>query len=687
MRSIMQLLRQPLRTLAGILLTAIAVAVLGVSISQTLAASDTARKLKETYITVGLPAKGEMVAYSTGDESVDIGPEEEEIAVWLDGIAEEYPDIIKEDVRHGLATVYIPELTPCVKSPSCGNAMLEITLTEIGYVGKPTEEVWCLATEEMWEEQGIRYYLESRKIEGRGIYAELVGTLDRVVGLQESQGDPTGFTVRLTLWLPDMNAFDALNLEVGRRYLVYGTGYTDLDKELRSKLAAMMTWRKQEGLPQWDLSTLEEYVDPDARNREYYAAKAEGREPDYSNLPTLIKCRIGDLYHGITEEEMKQFRSIALILEDRAVMPQYETDERYTVPTIVPLEGTTEAFLASDEGALWQKTLEELQVNTKTFAVMGVENLQYVAEFAAGRADITQGCSFTPEEVQEGARVCVISQYLAEENGLKVGDTIDLRYFTYDFENPYQPFIRDGSGTVNPMPYSYFSDTMTMTEAESYTIVGLYELQSPWATATEDVYKFTPNTIFVPQAAVTGDMDYSDQGQFRTFVVEGDRLGDLINLMIDAGMEDALEFYDNGYNAIADTLVDFEAAAKQILPIGLIVYTVVMLLYLFLFPARQEKVLARMDSLGADHEKRVRHILASALGILIPGSVLGTLAAVQLWQIVARALVEYMETEIAVELNAAWLWLVMAVQLAAMTAVAGVLGSQMSKHINFMHKR
>lgn len=687
MRTFRQLLRQPLRTLAGVLLTAIAVAVLGVSASQNLAALDTTRKLKETYITVGLPGKEEPTVVLDGQLLEGTLPEENANALWLDTVAEKYPDIIEKDVRHGLATAWIPELAPCVNSPSCDDAMLEITLTQIGYVGKPTQQVWVQASDEMWQEQGISYYQEMQEVEGHGIYAELIGTLDRVLMLQECHGNPEGFRVKLKLWLPDMAAFEALKLEPGQRYLVCGSGFTDLDKQLRMQLAGIMTWRREEELPQWDLSTLEEYEDPNARAQEFYDAMAEGREPDYSNLPTVIKCKIGDLYHGLTAAEKAMFRTITLTLEDRSILPGYEADARYCVPTITPLTDTAEAFLSGSTGTLWQKTLEEFRVNTRTFAVMGVENLQYVGEFAAGRADIAQGRSFTPGEIKAGERVCVISQYLAEENGLQVGDTIDLRYFHYDFENPYQSFIRDGGSTVNPMPYRWFSDTMTMTEGENYTIVGLYRLQSPWNTTSEDQYKFTPNTIFVPQTSVTGSMDYSDRGQFRTFVVESDRLGDLINRMIDAGVGEALVFFDNGYNDIAHTLVDFEAAARQILPIGIAVYAVVMLLFLFLFPAREGKSLARMDSLGAEHGKRVSFLVHSTLGILIPGSLLGTLIALQLWQIVARALSEYMQTDIAVELNVLWLWLVMAVQLAAVTGAAGLLGSYMSRNINPMHKR
>lgn len=648
MRSIRQLTRQGLKTLAGILLAAIAVTVLGVSVSQKLAAEDTAEKLRQTYMTVALP---------TG---MDVANRQE----WIQMLLDERPDLVRSGIRQGFASAYIPTLTPdnhtrhknqnddvVIRTNvdlqpatlSYGGAMLEIRLTGIdtlyAVAGPGEEETFA---------------------------CQLEGEVIRAIGLQEGYHDPAEFTIRITLKLPTEEAFYALGLQTGGRYLVYGTDYQDLDWLLRDNMAEIMVWNREETLPDWDMSTFVEYT---------------------TSYNTGCKCMIGDLYHGLTYSEMELFRTVTLTVEDKSQMPGYKPDDRYSIPTIAALEGTAEEFLASEDGAIWQRTLEDIQINCHSFPVIGTDDLQSVAAFSLGNADIVSGRPFSPEELGSGAKVCVISRYLADAHGLKVGDTLELRYFTYDFDNPYQQFISKGEGIVNPVAYSYFSATMEMGDPNSYTIVGLYEQDSPWGSVENDLYSFSPNTVFVPHASVTGDMDHANEGQFLTVVVHSDKLLELQMLSVEDNVEGIFEYYDNGYNTLANTLKNFEAAAGRILPIGIVVYGIIMLLFLFLFPARESRTLSQMDSIGAGHARRVWHVLVSTMGILIPGSIIGTIAASSMWQRISDALQAYMQTDITISLDVTRLWTVAALQTVAVAAVAGLMGVFMSARVNPMNKR
>ena len=96
MKSIRQLTRQGLKTLAGILLAAIAVTVLCVSFSQKLAAEDTSRQLQQIYMTVALPTGAEVPNRAT----------------WIQGLIDGHPELVRYTIRQGLASAYIPTLTP-----------------------------------------------------------------------------------------------------------------------------------------------------------------------------------------------------------------------------------------------------------------------------------------------------------------------------------------------------------------------------------------------------------------------------------------------------------------------------------------------------------------------------------------------------------------------------------------------
>lgn len=84
--------------------------------------------------------------------------------------------------------------------------------------------------------------------------------------------------------------------------------------------------------------------------------------------------------------------------------PYQEYHEKYPFLTIAPLTGTVEEFLCSDEGALWQAAIEEMEVNNHAFAVIGVESMLDISDIAMGKIQVTEGHGFTEEELKKGKR-------------------------------------------------------------------------------------------------------------------------------------------------------------------------------------------------------------------------------------------------------------------------------------------
>ena len=721
MRSIRQLLRQPLKTLSGMLLVALAVSVLCISFSQTLAAATTAAQLKDSFMTVALPTEKAAAA-----------------AQWIDSFTAENPDIVLADVRHGLASAYIPALTvdnytnhlhttshqnnnyqyePAQQGYSA--AMLEITVTGLQDVlGTGMEEHYRIKT----DEEGFSSITTEYTSAMTDCYTiGVLGTVERAIGLEEGFQDPTGYSIILYLRIPSENALQDLGITVGERYLVYSENYLDLDWTLRSNLVnegRVRFWEDSIDVPTWALDSLQI---EEVWGIVHYVDEFGNLTWEHGLTGYRYKCRIGDLLYGTTGSDDKLFRTIELTLQNKAELPLFvwERDEdgnllsgkavqehtysdstgnettisleefqsRYQNPTIVHLEGTAEEFLASEAGFLWQQTLEDIQINANSFPVVGVENMLYVADFASGKARIVEGRDFTVEELSDGSKVCILSQTLAQANGLGVGDTISAQFFTYDYGNPYQEFIHDGDGVVNPTAYHFRSQTMELCPEETYTIVGLYEQDTPWGLVDNDFFQFTPNTIFAPKASVTGDMDYSDTGMFRTFVLDGDRMYDMQILSVEAGFDGAFCYCDNGYSDLAESLRGYQQAAQQMLPLGIAVYSVLMALYLFLFPGRQGKELAMMDSFGAATTRKLGHSLASCLGILIPGTVLGAWVSLQLWQYVSNALADYMETGVTIILDEAQLWYVAGLQALAVLAATALISLVLSKTGNLMRRK
>lgn len=671
MKTIRQLFRQPGKTLSGVVLVALSVSILSVGVGQSLAARITRGAIEYQFNTVALPTHQYNCEEFTSGSMTYLSASPtypQDIAEWIDRAAAEHPDLVQMDSRAGLASAYLPDLTadnytryeyydayqftsggvfvpkPLGAPYTC--AMLEITLTSV-------------------EKETIMLYKNGAPEETETGGWIVSGTVDRVLSLQEGYHDPTGWTLHITLGaslfaMMDLDpeqaqreiaalAHKVKKMEPGQRYLVYGTNYYDGDWELREniRLRAAESGSKLI-LDEFDLSKLALLSDQEIERN-----KAE-------KPTTYAVARY--LYFDLTKEELRYVQGVTL--KD---------------PELVPLEGTAEEFLASAEGTRWREHLDIAQVNNHAFPLIGVDKLGYIGPFAQQNARVVEGRDFTQEELAGGTKVCVMAQSLAAANGLSVGDTLSVRYYDYDSEMAGQSLISNGFGTTEPTAYFYGESTPFSGEEETYTIVGLYRYNSEWGDPEEDLYAFTPNTIFVPKTSVTGTMDYSDQAFFRTIVLKNGTLPQFMALTEEAGYEGLFVYYDQGYSEISESFYDYQTAARRAMLIGVGLYCVLLALFLILFPARQGSTLNTMDSLGAGRKQKLSWLIASSLGILLPATVIGAIAGLLLWGRVSDALTASAQVMVEVQADVGGMLLVSVVQLAAALCAVLLLAIPMTK--------
>ena len=752
MKAIKQLFRQPIKAVAGILLVAIAVSVLCVCAGQSIAARETQERLNQSYLTLAFPKSD-----ADGIQSQ-----------WLDSYAREHPEVVKEVSRIGLASAYIPGLIidnwaqhwhkPLVITSNLftpyDTAILEITLTDIGEVqdapqthAKYEDGVFIL------DENGVSIPI---KFYGKPVTVQLTGTVERVIALEEGYPDPVGFTAHISLTIDTQRMLDALNLEVGGRYLVYGTNYVDTDWQLRHRASQLLIWNKDIELPEWDLHTFKwqnggvEYNWTEEQKAtliydDLYEGWIYTKDPllfDPANAiemylglddtPTYaaqfyvdgFECKIGDLYHGMPLSDLKQFRSITMtcsrdvripntsvyqtedgqwVFEDGGeisyvdqfghtvvIIPQDEKAQLYRAPTIARLTGSAEDFLASEEGALWAEALHNVEVNNHSFAFLGVDNLGYIENFDRGEAQIIQGRDFTDEELKTGAKVCVISKQLAEANGLTVGDTIEPQFYDPDMGLKYQLSMFNNG--FLPKPFYYFANTTQLQEAWSYTIVGIYEQNDPTPSMFDQYgeivnrYGFTSNTIFAPKGSIEAAMYSRESGLFKTTVLHNSSLEEFQLAAIEAGLGEEFQYTDNGYSAVAGSLTTYQENSARALTVGMTVYGILILLFLVLFPTRERAVLLTMEALGTKRPLRIGYLLTSSMGLLIPGTAIGTGCGMLLWDKVSAALSENEVALLDIRMNVGNIALVTGLQLAFTLVLVLLISVHMTKNKN-LYKR
>ena len=716
MKTMIQLIRQPLRSLYGVMLVTLSVAILITCVGQYAAAELTRRDLEQNYITVAVP----NVRYRQDENGNDTGRLTADAQSQISKVIYGNPQLVKTISDNGLVSAYIPGLIAdnptqydgdvdvyYFNSPNCC-ALLEVTLTEIGT--EYTENAIVLGPND--SPAGIK-----------SITLTCRGTVDRVIALQEGYRDPSqGMTVVLNIMIADEAALDALDLRVGQRYMVYTSDYHDLDHEFKSFVclnqqnflnfseenifefapadSQILEARDESGVPFWFYrnqitfkgETRNEYKIFHPEILEYVNA-CQVTVCDFSSLPLvypLLDKEGWNVAKWLTNDEVRVYYEPGTVHGFEPTPLEYElpTIDRdtfvkyYATPTIAPLTGTAEEFLASEEGALWRQILEETEINNHAFPVLTVDKAGYIGDFAREQITLTQGRDFTEEDSENGARVCILSETVAQLNGLKLGDTITLNPYGYDGNVTgqramYNPSVVNPLKTTNPGA-AFYSRYLGLGEPETYTIVGLYRHENPWNENSD--YGITPNTILIPQNATNQDtVSLEGAGIYRSYVLQNGAEEEFRKLTEEAGYPALFIYYDQGYSEIKAGLDAYTGVSSRALYVGIGAYVVMLVLFILLFPLRQKEALVTMRSLGAAPASRFCHVVLSALGLLLPGTVLGWAAGTALWQNLSAELMETVGVTVPLVTDGTGMVLTAAIQLVAALTVVCITALTMAK--------
>ena len=748
MKTMRQLLRQPIKTLFGILLAAMAVAALTVCLGQSFAAAETAKQLDYDFTTIALPTGNYNRKLSTRYPGTlqHTNYMNKEVAAWVEEVIAQHPELVEGRSYTGLASACIPELVgdhpsnydslitkfgkregngQYVSAQDC--AMLVVTLEEIG---EPEEMQHnrTLNDPDPVTGEDIRVLVTDK------VTVPLQARIDKVLCLPDSQRDPTGWTIYLTLETASLEELEAMHLQVGQQYIVNGMDYfdngrllgeyvqqqlegtswtlgpyekknlyilTEEEKALWSKSQAVNLFAVycEEDLTQgglasvWDSRTGKWLISSEKRitiantrpaNTElianYYTAKMTLANPAGLNDYSFV------------DGSVLQTREIT-VNGEKKVISWDEYKALYSVPTIAPLTGSAEDFLA--ENQFWRDWLECQSINTHAFPVYAVDKLDYIADFNRGQAHIIQGRDFTKAELESGAKVCVISETLAQINGLSVGDTISPQFYDLDENSPILRLLSVYFEQANPVyfiPGSEFAGP-----AEKYTVVGIYRQTAVWEDPSDNKYGFTPNTIFVPKTSVNAPMEYCEMGLFNVLVLKNGAQEAFDAIVLDkkfetmalpTGDEKAMfVYFDQGYLAVSRNISSYAGISQRVLVVGIVVYAILTLLFMLLYPLRQGKALRTMAVMGTSRWVKIRYVLLSALGILLPGAAAGMGLGICLWGTVVGRLLTISGASMTLSINVLTLLAIVVAQLVLAMLLVALLAIPMTRHSNLMKRK
>ena len=611
-----QLTRRPVKAAFGALLLALAGVILALSGGQFWAAARTRAGVEATYTTVAV-VTGRISSDEVLTPSAEGGSNAESLrqdsamaaAIFLAEPEQQNWSIIQSRPKVGLVSGYSTGLKPAISlytGHSSSDAPYEYSIVEIR-----ADAVTQSNNDWFGESGSANWQLEGQVL---GIY-----------GLNDAFRDPSGQRASVLLHQEYDDPQDLLHPEAGKRYLLLSYSYEDSEWSLRRNVADWVFMDTNVQLDPWSLDIsgnlirYDQRANPDgtkycrpAHDGEFTDAVADDAEglvelaPDeliYSDPTTGVEVMNVDLdSFGLFSFAVDMFKDTGEIMVEDPQQPgnwRPETVDytQYNLPSIQELPDGVTAQEVIDSTSSWRMAMESIQTNNHSVPVLAVDFVEGMLEFASERAQVTQGRSFSQSEYDSGAAVCLISETLARESGLDVGDTLPLSLYEKE-KNLMPTTVGDSDPTA-----SYYLPQRGFQQETEYTIVGLYRQSSEWS---QGVASFTPNTVLVPRKSVTCAVETGETGLgvssgclWETMVLQNGAIDQMEARLAENDLGGTVTYYDQGYSDIVESLDGYTRVSRTVLCVGLALWAVILAAYCVLLPMQESKTALRMWTLGA----------------------------------------------------------------------------------------
>lgn len=311
------------------------------------------------------------------------------------------------------------------------------------------------------------------------------------------------------------------------------------------------------------------------------------------------------------------------------------------LPWVCEYTGSVTDYLNSDAASTWREDIVPLcQLNYESAAVILTDRAESMYSFNTGDAALLSGRFFTGEEYTNGDDVCVISAAYAEQNGLQLGDMIQLDYYDSGF-GEYNNGATANSmlAAEDPGPYRqryYMSPDDAIGVCKNYTVIGIYT----GARFAFGAYQLNADTILVPKASVPNAQNYETRANslLNTFVLKNGSAKEFEKYMEQQNLAGQFLYFDQDFSSMQESLDALETNAMRLMMVGIGVFLLTSALFLFLNFRRMNLTIRGVRLLGRSSKAVFREIIMALIPLETLAVLFGTCAAIALFDVVTRNL-------------------------------------------------
>ena len=311
------------------------------------------------------------------------------------------------------------------------------------------------------------------------------------------------------------------------------------------------------------------------------------------------------------------------------------------LPWVCEYTGSVTDYLNSDAASTWREDIVPLcQLNYESAAVILTDRAESMYSFNTGDEALLSGRFFTGEEYTNGDDVCVISAAYAEQNGLWLGDMIQLDYYDSGF-GEYNNGATTNSmlAAEDPGPYRqryYMSLDDAIGVCKNYTVIGIYT----GARFAFGAYQLNADTILVPKASVPNAQNYETRANslLNTFVLKNGSAKEFEKYMEQQSLAGQFLYFDQDFSSMQESLDALETNAMRLMMVGIGVFLLTSALFLFLNFRRMNLTIRGVRLLGRSSKAVFREIIMALIPLETLAVLFGACAAIALFDVVTRNL-------------------------------------------------
>ncbi len=291
----------------------------------------------------------------------------------------------------------------------------------------------------------------------------------------------------------------------------------------------------------------------------------------------------------------------------------------------------TDGFYETEAGRRILNLAETNVLYRNCQPVTGTNRTALLMPFYNGRCFLMEGRDISEEEYQAGSKVCLAPKTFMENNGLSLGDTVNVQLLLTDRRvNAGQKFWLDGSVGFYSGLIDADGNPLEVFETSDYTVVGIYDVTF---SGTDSIFDPGADELIVPMKSI--EARYGTNLVFcgpmtdatTSFQIPNGGIDDFLKGWAEHGTDKlAFTFYDKGYSQLKAGIDNMQAISLVLLAAGVILTALLLFFFSHLFITKQAERTAIERSLGMGKAACRFSMLSGFALLVLIGSILGAVA-------------------------------------------------------------